>query len=334
MAPFPVRRTDLSAYWVPQDMMQALQASTPVASEHVTIFGGTGFLGRQVVKLLIEKGASIRVAVRHPEPDGGFERERGEGQIECLEADVCDETSVARAVAGSHAVVNAVGHYVEAGPATFDAIHAQGALHVARQAGQAGVQRLIHVSGLGANPASKSSYIRARGIGEARVKEAFDGVTILRPCVIFGHDDAFLNTLASLARSLPALPLFGRGDTRLQPVFVQDVAKACVKAIDDPSTAGKVFELGGPKVYSYRELVELVQQYEGSNSLLLPLPFLLWDVMAIVSGFLANPPLTRDQVALMKQDKVVGSEALGLSDLGITPIVVEVVLASCIAREP
>ena len=305
-----------------------------MASGRVTIFGGTGFLGRQVVRLLSETGAGVRIAVRHPERAAFSRREGAPGRIECLEADVCDEASVARAVAESHAVVNAVGHYVEAAPATFDSIHAQGALHVARQAGQAGAQRLIHVSGLGADPASKSSYIRARGIGEARVKEAFDGVTILRPCVIFGHDDAFLNTLASLARSLPALPLFGRGDTRLQPVFVQDVAKACVKAIDDPSTAGKVFELGGPRVYSYRELVELVRRYEGRNPPLLPLPFLLWDVVATAAGFLANPPLTRDQVALMKQDKVVGSEALGLSDLGITPIVVEVVLASCIAREP
>ena len=272
--------------------------------------------------------------MRHPEPDTGFERERGEGQIECLEADVCDETSVARAVAGSHAVVNAVGHYVETGPATFDLIHGQGALHVARQAKQAGARCLIHVSGLGADSASTSSYVRARGIGEARVKEAFDAATILRPCVIFGPGDAFFNTLARLARSLPILPLFGRGDTRLQPVHVGDVAKACVKAIDDPAAAGKVYELGGPKIYTYRELIELVLRHEGRKRPLLTVPFFLWDVMASASGFLANPPLTRDQVALMRQDKVVGNRALRLNDLGIVPVSVEESLASCIGRGP
>ncbi len=304
-----------------------------MAPEQVTIFGGTGFLGRQVVKLLIEKGIRIRVAVRHCEQSAVFSRERAEGHIECQEADVSDEASVARSVAGSHAVVNAVGHYVEAGPATFDLIHAQGALHVARQARQAGVRRLIHVSGLGADPASTSSYIRARGIGEARVKEAFEGVTILRPCVIFGPGDAFLNTLASLARSLPTLPLFGRGDTRLQPVFVGDVASACVNAIEDPSTGGRVYELGGPKIYTYRELIELVLRHDGRKRLLLPVPFILWDVLAAASGLLGAPPLTRDQVALMKQDKVVGNEALGLNDLDIIPVSVEESLSSSIGRD-
>ena len=186
-----------------------------MASKRVTIFGGSGFLGRQIVKYLAAEGADVRVAVRHPERAFFLERIGGDGQIELVHADVWDEPTVARAVRQSAWVINTVGHYVEKGPATFETVHGQGALHVARQAAQAGAERLIHISGLGADPASDSTYVRARGIGEALVKRAFDGVTVLRPSVIFGPDDSFFNSLAGLARRTPVLPLFRHGPHRV-----------------------------------------------------------------------------------------------------------------------
>jgi NADH dehydrogenase len=195
-----------------------------MASKRVTVFGGSGFLGRQIVKSLAAEGTNVRVAVRHPERASFIERLGRDGQIELVHANVWDESTVARAVKQSASVINTVGHYVEKGTATFDVVHGQGALHVARQARDSGVGRLIHISGLGADPRSDSPYVRARGIGEDLVKGAFEDVTILRPSVIFGPDDSFFNTLAGMAKRTPVLPLFGKGRTNLQPVFVGDVA--------------------------------------------------------------------------------------------------------------
>ena len=301
-----------------------------MASKRVTVFGGSGFLGRQIVKCLAAEGTNVRVAVRHPERASllkGFARDV---QIELVRADVWDESTVARAVKNSTSVINTVGHYVEKGSSTFDAVHGQGALHVARQARQAAVERLIHISGLGADPTSDSPYVRARGIGEVLVKEAFDGVTILRPSVIFGPDDSFFNTLAGMARRTPVLPLFGMGRTNLQPVFVGDVAEACVKVLADPSTQGKAYELGGPRVYTYKALLQLVLKQVDRRRVLVPVPFFLWDTLAALMAFLPDPPLTRDQVKLMKRDNVVEGTTLTLEDLGIGPISVEEILPTYI----
>ena len=301
-----------------------------MASKRVTVFGGSGFLGRQIVKCLAAEGTYVRVAVRHPERASllkGFARD---SQIELVRADVWDESTVARAVKNSTSVINTVGHYMEKSGATFDAIHGQGAHNVARQAGNAGVERLIHISGVGADPASDSPYVRARGIGEDLVKGAFEGVTILRPSVIFGPDDSFFNTLAGLARQMPVLPLFGTGRTKLQPVFVGNVAEACVRVLADPSTQGKLYELGGPRIYTYKALMNLVLEHVGKRRALVPVPFFVWDTLAAVLSVLANPPLTRDQVKLMKSDNVVGETALTLEDLGIDPTPVEEVLPTYI----
>ena len=301
-----------------------------MASKRVTVFGGSGFLGRQIVKCLAAEGTNVRVAVRHPERASllkGFARD---SQIELVRADVWDESTVARAVKKSTWVINTVGHYMEKSGATFDAIHGQGAHNVARQAGNAGVERLIHISGVGADPASDSPYVRARGIGEDLVKGAFEGVTILRPSVIFGPDDSFFNTLAGLARQMLVLPLFGRGRTKLQPVFVGDVAEACVRVLADPSTQGKLYELGGPRIYTYKTLMNLVLEHVGKRRALVPVPFFVWDTLAALLSVLANPPLTRDQVKLMKSDNVVGETALTLEDLGIDPTPVEEVLPTYI----
>ncbi len=295
-------------------------------SKPVTVFGGSGFLGRQIVKYLAAEGISVRVAVRHPERASFLERVGRAGQIEIVHADVWDEKTVARAVKQSASVINTVGHYVEKGRATFNAVHGQGALHVARQAGQAGAGRLIHISGLGADPTSGSPYVRARGIGEVLVREAFGGVTIFRPGVIFGPDDSFFNTLADMARQTPILPLFGMGRTNLQPVHVGDVADACVRVLADPSTKGEVYELGGPRVYTYKALVQLVLKQLDRRRVLVPVPFFVWDTLAALMAVRPNPPLTRDQVKLMKRDNVIEGEALTLEDLGIGPVSVEEIL--------
>jgi NADH dehydrogenase len=301
-----------------------------MASKRVTVFGGSGFLGRQIVKYLAAEGSNVRVGVRHPERASFLERFGRDGQIELAHADVWDESTVAEAVKQSDSVINTVGHYVEKGRATFDVIHGQGALHVARQARQAGVERLIHISGLGADPTSDSPYVRARGIGEVLVREAFDGVTILRPSVIFGADDSFFSTLAGMARKAPVLPLFGRGRTNLQPVFVGNVADACVRVLVDPSTKGEVYELGGPRVYTYKALVQLMLEQVDRRRALVPVPFFVWDTLAALMAVLPNPPLTRDQVKLMKRDNVIEGKALTLEDLGVAPISVEEILPTYI----
>ena len=302
----------------------------PMESQRVTVFGGSGFLGRRIVMRLAEAGHAVRVAVRRPDRASFLQRLGRDGQIELVRADVWDETTVAGAVERAAAVVNTVGHYVEKGGATFDRVHGQGALHVARQAKQAGARRLVHISGLGADPESPSPYVRARGIGDTLVREAFEGATILRPSVIFGPDDSFLNTFARIARRSPVMPLFGWGDTRLQPVFVGDVAEACARVLADPATQGTIYELGGPRVYAYRELVRLVFERIGARTVTVPVPFLAWDVLARAMTVLPNRPLTRDQVILMKSDNVVGDRASTLEDLGIRPASVEEVMPTYI----
>ena len=243
-----------------------------MASKLVTVFGGSGFLGRRIVEHLAAAGHDVRVGVRHPDRAAFLRRLDRDGRIELVQADVWDEATVTRAVDGAASVINTVGHYVEKGRTTFDRIHGEGALHVARQTKQEGAVRLIHISGLGADPGSDSPYVRARGTGESLVKEAFDGVTILRPGVIFGPDDSFLNRLAMLARQSPVLPLFGTGGTRLQPVFVENVAEACVRVLANPSTRCRVYELGGPRVYAYKELVQLVLEGIGRRTVMIPVP--------------------------------------------------------------
>jgi uncharacterized protein YbjT (DUF2867 family) len=301
-----------------------------MAYNRVTVFGGSGFLGRQIVKRLADHGAEVRVAVRRPERASFLTVASGAGRITAVYADVWDEASVAPMVDGSDAVINTVGHYVERGKATFEAIHGQGALHVARASARAGVRRLVHTSGLGADPTSDSPYVRARGIGEDLVKEAFPSATILRPSVLFGREDAFFNRLAALARVMPVLPLFGSGETKLQPVYVGDVAEAVARALATSAAEGKVYELGGPRIYTYKALVRLVLTQIGRNRLLLPFPFFAWEVLAS----LPNHPVSRDQVKLMKKDNVVGAQALTLTALGIEPTPVEAILPTYLGRIP
>ncbi len=292
----------------------------------VTVFGGSGFLGGEIVKRLIAEEITVRVAVRHPDNVAIDERSGQIGEVQAIYADVRDETSVALAMDGSDAVVNAVGLYVEKGVESFEEVHELGALNVAHQSATLGIKRLVHISGVGAVMHSKSNYVRARAKGELLVMDVFSRATILRPSVLFGPKDQFVNTLAQIASRTPVLPLFGRGHTKLQPVYVGDVAEATLRALKHSSASGKIYELGGPRIYSYRALIELVLERTNRRRLLLPLPFPVWDVLTMLATILPSPPLTRAQVTLMKHDNVVAKAALSLEDLGIKATALEEIL--------
>ncbi len=294
-----------------------------MGTESVTVFGGTGFLGQAIVRQLVESQSLVRVAVRHPAAEYAKD-------VEQIQADVRDEAAVAAAIAGAQAVVNVVGLYVERGKETFDAVHVQGALHVARQAKRHGLARLVHVSGIGADLSSTSPYIRARAQGELRVKKAFDAATIIRPSVLFGPQDAFLNALDQVSRLLPVVPLFGSGQTRLQPVYVEDVAAAVVACLRDAASVGETYELGGAEVRTYREILQRVLRHRSRRRAMLPVPFVIWDMLATGLSVLPAPPVTRDQVALMRQDNIVHEGAPSFKELGITPRSVNELLPFCL----
>jgi uncharacterized protein YbjT (DUF2867 family) len=296
----------------------------------VVVFGGAGFLGRRLVHHLTAAGMTVRVAVRHPDPARIALRAMGFDRVTVVPADVRDQASVAAAIAGADAVVNTVSAYVEKNGVTFEAVHVQGADTVAREAVAAGVARLVLVSGIGADPDSSSPYIRARGRGELMIQQAFPGATIVRPGAMFGPGDALFSTLAELARLLPALPLIGGGHTRLQPVFVEDVAEAVVRILTDPATVGRIYELAGPGVYPLRELVTMTLHLMGKWRLLIPVPFAVAEIQARLFELLPNPPLTTGQVDLLKADNVASGTLPGLQELKIQPKTVEEVVPTYI----
>lgn len=285
--------------------------------EKVTVFGGTGFLGRRIVERLRRRGLQVRVASRSVAaavPAGPAAE-----NFSPVRADLRDAASVAAAVAGVDAAVNAVGLYVERGAATFQAIHVEGAKTLAAACRQQGIERLVHLSGIGADPEARSPYVRARGQGEAAVRDAFGEASILRPSVLFADDDAFLSALLSLVRRAPVIPLFGDGGTLLQPVFADDVAEAVARILTEATAPAPLYTLGGPQVFTYRQILERLMAHAGRRPVLLPLPFALWEALAAVAGLLPAPPLTEGQVALMKRHNIVPSGAIGFETLGITP---------------
>ena len=296
----------------------------------VVVFGGGGFLGRRLVNSLTAEGMTVRVAVRHPDPTRIELRSMGFERVTVVPADVRDQASVAAAIAEADAVVNAVSAYIEKGGVTFEAVHVRGAENVAREAAAAGVARLVLVSGIGADPDSSSPYIRARGRGELIVRQAFPGATIVRPGAMFGPGDALFGTLAALARLLPALPLIGGGSTRLQPIFVEDVAEAISSILSDLGTVGRTYELAGPKVYTLHALVNMTLQLMGKRRLLVPIPFAVAEVQARLFELLPNPPLTTGQVDLLKTDNVASGALPGFEDLNIQPKTVEEVIPTYI----
>ena len=291
----------------------------------VVVFGGGGFLGRRLVDRLSAESVTVRVAVRHPEPARIALRSLGFDRVTVVYADVRDQGSVAAAIAGADAVVDAVSAYVEKGGVTFEAVHVRGSENVAREAVAAGVARFVLVSGIGADRYSSSPYIRSRGRGEVMVQQVFPSATIVRPGAMFGPGDALFATLAELARLLPVLPLIG-GGTRLQPVFVEDVAEAIASILADPGTVGQTYELAGPRVYTLRELVNMTLQLMGKRRLLVAVPFAVAEIQARLFEFLPNPPLTTGQVDLLKVDNVASKTLPGFQDLKIRPKTVEEVL--------
>jgi uncharacterized protein YbjT (DUF2867 family) len=278
----------------------------------VTVFGGTGFVGRRVVRHLTESGTRARTVSRN--------RELGEdARIEQIAADAHDQRSVEAAVAGADGVVNAISLYVEHGSNTFHSMHVQTAAKIARTARQAGIRRFVHVSGIGANTASSSPYIRSRGEGEAAVQTEFPGAVVVRPAAMFAPDDAFLTTILRLLRSLPAYPVFGDGKTKLQPVYADDVGAAIVQILRQSQKPHPIYELAGPRVYSYEELLRTIARIAGLRPVLMRMPFGLWNAFAGIAEMLPQPPLTRNQVELMQIDTVASERLPGFRALGITP---------------
>ncbi|HEU4548942.1 MAG TPA: complex I NDUFA9 subunit family protein [Rhizomicrobium sp.] len=297
----------------------------------VTVIGATGFLGRHTVRALAKAGWRIKAASRHP-ARGFFLRPLGSvGQIELVKCDVTDADSIGAAIRGSDAAVNLTGILFEKGQ-SFEDVQAAGAANVAEAAAAAGLSALVHVSAIGADPHSDSAYARTKAEGEEAVRRNFPNAVILRPSIVFGPEDSFFNKFAGMARYFPALPLIGGGKTRFQPVFVGNVAAAIAAGLDNPAARGRTFELGGPGVYSFKELMEIILRQTGRERALIPLPFRLASIMAAFLQLLPGPVLTMDQVRLLKKDNVAGAGVPGLADLGITPTSVEAVLPSYLWR--
>lgn len=290
----------------------------------VTVFGGSGFVGRHVVRALAREGWRVRVAVRRPDLAGHVQPMGAVGQIFPVQANLRYPDSVRAAVQGAEAVVNLVGVLAKSGAQTFDAVHVTGAQVVAEAAKAAGVSRLVHVSAIGASPRSKSTYGRSKAAGERAALKAFPGAVILQPSLIFGPEDGLFNRFASLAAMSPFLPLIGGGRTRFQPVYVGDVAQAVAKACAGEAEAGATYELGGPDIVSFREILDKVQEWSGRKRMYLPVPYMLAKLGALLTVPLPNSlrPLTVDQVRLLQVDNVVSTQAQSegrtLSGLGIT----------------
>jgi NADH dehydrogenase len=288
----------------------------------ITVFGGSGFLGRHVVRALAKRGYRIRVAVRRPDLANHLQPLGRVGQIHAVQANLRYPASLAAAARDSHAVVNLVGILFERGRQRFDTVQAAGAEAVALAAANQGA-RMVHVSAIGADENSTSSYARTKAEGEQRVRAAVPGATILRPSVLFGPEDDFFNKFAALARIAPALPLIGGGATRFQPAYVGDVAEAIALAVDGQAKAGTTYELGGPEVFTFKELMEFVLATVERRRLLVPLPFFAAKLKASFLQLMPKPLLTPDQVELLRSDNVVSDEASAqgrtLEGLGIAP---------------
>ena len=322
--------------------------------EVVTIFGGAGFIGRHLVRRLAARGWMVRVAGRDPERALYLKPLGDVGQIVPWAADVTDSDSVAVALKGATAAVNLAGILFERGRRTFAGVHADGADAVARAAAAQGVGRLVHLSALGADANSDSAYARSKAEGEARVRAAFPRAAIFRPSVVFGPEDGFFNRFASLARFLPVLPVigaptlpslrrsegalpfvldfFGAGGPKLQPVYVGDVADAIVAALERNDAQGQTFEIAGPRVYSFKEIMELTMAASGRRRLLAPMPYWLAGIEALFLQWLPKPLLTPDQVTLLMADNVAEGKLPGLKDLAVAPTPAEVIVPGYLAR--
>ena len=303
--------------------------------ELVTIFGGSGFVGTQVVQLLARAGYRIRVAVRRPDLAGHLRPLGAVGQVVPMQANVRNRESVQAAVKGASIVINMAAIGIEKGRQNFRAVNVMGARHVAEAASAAGAERFVQMSVLGAADDSASLFSRSRAAGEAEVLRAFPGATIIRPSVIFGVNDDFFNLIGNLVRVLPVFPLFG-GKTKFQPVYVGDVAEAVVAAAEGRARPGKVYELGGPEVLTYREIAERVLRDTKRNNPILPLPTAMGALLAIPMALMPKPLLTVDRVRLLGIDNVVSDAAVkekrAIAAFGIVPTPLDAVLPTYLWR--
>jgi len=301
----------------------------------VTVFGGSGFLGRHLVRALAREGYRVRPAVRRPDLAGHLQPLGRVGQIHAVQANLRYPGSVEAAVRDADVVINLVGVLFDSGKQTFESVQAEGAFTVARAAAAAGA-RLIHVSALGADPDSPALYARSKAAGEAAVLATVPDATIFRPSIMFGPEDDFFNRFAAMARMSPFLPLIGGGETKFQPVFVGDVAQAILKATGGSAKGGTIYELGGPEVRSFKQLMEYVLAVTERKRLLLPIPFGLAKLQAMILQLLPTPLLTPDQVESLRADNIVSGAATAqgrtIGDLGIAPSALEAIVPSYLWR--
>lgn len=309
-------------------MSRTVSSASPV----VTVFGGSGFLGRHIVRALAKRGWRVRVAVRRPNEALFLKTAGAVGQVAIMQANIRDEASVRKAVKGVDAVVNLVGILYETGKQKFSAVQAEGARTVAQSAADEGVQKFVQLSAIGASSESEAAYAQSKAAGEAAVLEAIPQAVILRPSIVIGPEDDFFNRFAKMAALAPALPLVGGGETLYQPVAVQDVAQATCEALENPNCGGKIYELGGPDIFSFKNLMEIMLRHTGQKRILVPLPFFAAQLISRFTKFLPNPPLTPDQVIMLRSDNIADDKLPGLGDLGIAPTPIESVLPHYLSR--
>ena len=303
-----------------------------MVAQRVVVFGGSGFIGRYVVKRLAAAGVPVRVACRDVEGAKFLKPMGAVGQVSLMQTNIRYPETVAAACEGMDAVVNLVGILSEFGPQQFHALQAEGAEVIAKAAAAAGVKTMVQVSAIGADAGSDSLYAQSKAEGEDAVRAAMPSATIIRPSVVFGPEDDFFNRFADLARFTPALPLIDGGHTKMQPVYVGDVAEAICHALTDPACAGQTYELGGPDVMTMKEIMEYTLAQTGQKRILALLPSCIAAIKARFLELLPNPPLTRDQLKLLAHDNVVSDGAMGLSDLGVTPTPVGAVVPRYLGR--
>jgi uncharacterized protein YbjT (DUF2867 family) len=296
-----------------------------------TVFGGSGFIGRYVVKRLAQQGYVVRVPSRYPEGALFLKPMGAVGQVVPLYASVTNEGTLHRAVEGAEVVVNLVGALTESRTASFQAIHTEGSESIATLSAAAGVSRLIQISAIGADPNSPSRYASTKGKAEQAVLAAFPNATILRPSLVFGQEDKFFNRFAEIARLSPIMPVIA-GDTKMQPVFVGDVADAVMAAVASSATQGKTYEVGGPRVWTFRDILAFILKTTHRDRKLVNIPMGIARLQAAVLQHMPGKPLTPDQLIMLSKDNVVAPGALGLADLGITPTPVELVVPGYLSR--
>ena len=296
----------------------------------VVVFGGSGFVGRHIVRRLAKNGFKLRVVMRRPNEALFLKTAGRTGQIELVQGNIRDEASSRAVLRGASAVINAVGILYETGPQKFDAVQSAGAARLATLAAEQGIDRFIQISAIGADAGSASAYARSKAEGEAAILAACTQAHVLRPSIVVGPEDDFFNRFARMAQIAPALPLIGSGLTRYQPVSVFDVAQAVAACLDGAPSG--IYELGGPQIYTFRELMELMLNKIGKRRLLVPLPFAAAGMLAQFTRFLPTPPLTPDQVILLRSDNVVGENLPDLAALGIEVTPIAALLDSYLGR--